>query len=534
MSLYQKVLVMSLRLKLLFSFIALSVLMVIIGVVGILNAQSTSEVVTIVLERTSPELFLLGQIEATANELRETAVHHNLVHLIGLESVEAEEFEAARTELTDLIAQYEAITEDREEYEEIAGYAEEMIQATAVLLRLGNTFVPGNVIADRLEGVELAEESFKEALHEAQDDETEQFQAELAAVVSADARAQAFYVISMVGTAILALVLSFFLTRLITKPVSNLKAVATRMMQGDYTQRAEANSQDEIGQLATAFNAMATTVENRDTDLRELNANLEKRVANRTAALTKANALAQESVRLKSEFMSTMSHELRTPLNAILGFSGIMLQGMGGEMDDDALHMVERIDLNSQRLLKLINDILDLAKIEAGRMELTNVPFQPRDLVKRWEAENGVLADKKALAFEVSVAANVPDVLYGDSERITQMAVNLLSNAFKFTESGEVRLYVFQEGDSWKIRVSDTGVGIPPHALNYIFDEFRQVDGSSKRVYGGTGLGLSIVRNMCRMMQGTITVTSELGKGSVFTISLPLHTQPETQALETA
>jgi signal transduction histidine kinase len=281
---------------------------------------------------------------------------------------------------------------------------------------------------------------------------------------------------------------------------------------------------------------MADTVENREADLRELNANLEKRVADRTAALTKANALARESVRLKSEFMSTMSHELRTPLNAILGFSGIMLQGMGGEMDDDAMHMIERIDSNSQRLLKLINDILDLAKIEAGRMELANTGFSPRELVKKWEAETGVLAEKKALQFGVSVAANLPDTLYGDPERVTQMAVNLLSNAFKFTDRGEVSLYVFAEpsNHTWNIRVSDTGMGIPPHALNYIFDEFRQVDGSSKRVYGGTGLGLAIVRNMCRMMNGTINVASELGKGSQFTITLPMQTQPEGQLFETA
>lgn len=244
--------------------------------------------------------------------------------------------------------------------------------------------------------------------------------------------------------------------------------------------------------------------------------------------LVVANNIAQESIRLKSEFVSTMSHELRTPLNAILGFCGIMLEGMGGEFDDEGRRMLERVNANSSRLLILINEVLDLAKIEAGRMELVNTAINPAQLAESWRLQTHILAEKNNLDFIVEVDPELPQTVYGDSERLTQIGINLLSNAFKFTESGSVKLAFRRHEDNWLIEVIDSGVGIPPHALNYIFDEFRQVDGSSKRVYGGTGLGLAIVRNLVRVMRGQVKATSELGKGSTFTVTLPLITEKES------
>jgi signal transduction histidine kinase len=314
------------------------------------------------------------------------------------------------------------------------------------------------------------------------------------------------------------------ISRSISRPIVALQSVSEQMSHGHYDVRATITSRDEIGHLGKAFNEMVASIEERDANLRELNTNLEKRVDERTAELQKANAIAQESIRLKSEFMATMSHELRTPLNAILGFSSILTNGMAGTIDEEAKHMVKRVETNSHRLLALINDVLDLAKIEAGRMELVSKPIQLRGMVSRWQSEMSVLGEKKGLAFETVIGPDVPDTIYGDSDRITQIVTNLLSNAFKFTQRGSVKLEVKREEDYLLIQVSDTGIGIPPHAINYIFDEFRQVDGSSTRVYGGSGLGLSIVRNMCRIMGGNVKAASVLGKGSVFTATLPLIT----------
>jgi signal transduction histidine kinase len=185
--------------------------------------------------------------------------------------------------------------------------------------------------------------------------------------------------------------------------------------------------------------------------------------------------------------------------------------------------MIERIHKNGQRLLLLINEVLDLARIEAGRMEIVSAPFDLHDMAGQWKSQMEVLAQEKGLDFTVTVDDKLPAQIVGDKDRITQIVVNLLSNAFKFTEKGAVDLTITGRTNSWVISVADTGIGIPPHALNYIFDEFRQVDGSSKRMYGGSGLGLAIVRNLCRLLNGKVSVTSEVGLGSVFTVTLPLE-----------
>jgi signal transduction histidine kinase len=333
--------------------------------------------------------------------------------------------------------------------------------------------------------------------------------------------------LAAVGTAIIGMVVALLFSRSITEPLTVLQN-ATQRIGSDLSYRIPIERQDEFGRVAQAFNAMSQRLYEREQELARRNELLVNEVAERK----RAEQQALESSRLKSEFLSTMSHELRTPLNAIRGFTSIMLEGMGGEIDAEARHMIERVSANGERLLGLINDILDIAKIEAGRMELVTENLKPHQLVEHWQSQMSVLAAQRGLAFDVQVDPNLPEIIQGDSARITQIAINLLSNAFKFTKEGKVSLEVRNgASDRWQIVVGDTGIGIPPHALSYIFDEFRQVDGSSKRAYGGTGLGLAIVRNLCRIMGGKIEVTSELGKGSVFTVTLPLVTVPQSEAI---
>ncbi len=247
------------------------------------------------------------------------------------------------------------------------------------------------------------------------------------------------------------------------------------------------------------------------------------------AELQIATRIANENARLKSEFLATMSHELRTPMNAIEGFTSIMLSGMGGvQYNDKAAHQIERVNANSKRLLALINDFLDLSRIESGRLELADMPFSPRQAALHWQEEIGVLAQKKNLQFEVSVDPEVPENVYGDEEAVSKVALNLLGNAIKFTEKGSVSLKLESDNNTWRIVVGDTGIGIPLHAREFIFEEFRQVDQTSKRLYGGTGLGLAIAQRFVRSMGGTITVKSEVGQGSVFTVTLPLKQEVES------
>ena len=199
-----------------------------------------------------------------------------------------------------------------------------------------------------------------------------------------------------------------------------------------------------------------------------------------------ANSMANEASRTKSEFLSTMSHELRTPLNAIIGFDELLLSGKPGTLTEKQAHQLDRIHSNGLRLLTLIDDVLDLARIEAGRVEIQPVPFVVSDMVEKLTAQSAGLLENKKFKFDITIKPTLDKVVVGDRDRIEHIMLNLLSNAFKFTHQGSVTLVVglADKPGFWGFSVIDTGIGIPPHAIEYIFEEFRQEDGSSRRVYG--------------------------------------------------
>lgn len=326
---------------------------------------------------------------------------------------------------------------------------------------------------------------------------------------------------------VLGALLIFVLRRNVITPLKDIQSAVQEMIGGNYQLQITGLSADEIGQLGDAFNTMAQTVQERQEDVNKVNQTLEQQLVELGKARDKALAaqrIADENSRLKSEFLSMMSHELRTPMNAIEGFTSIMLNGLGGvEFNDKADDFLRRIQSNSKRLLALINDFLDLSRVESGRIELAHMPFSSRQLVASWQAEIGILADKKNILLETNIDDGIPETLSGDAEAISKIVINLLSNAIKFTEEGQVTLSLkCSENNKWDIIVQDTGIGIPPHAREYIFDEFRQVDQSSKRKYGGTGLGLAISQKLVRVMGGSISLQSEIGQGSTFTVTLPV------------
>jgi len=267
---------------------------------------------------------------------------------------------------------------------------------------------------------------------------------------------------------------------------------------------------------------LAPTVEN----IRMVNT-LEQRVAERTKELQIATQQAEESSRLKSEFIATVTHELRTPLNAIEGFSSIMLSGMGVELPPHALRMMERISANSKNLIAIINDILDLSRIEAGFLQPARLPFRPAHLMVKWYEQIRVLAQQKNIVPTFILSPDLPAVLVGDEDAISKIVINLLLNAVKFTPAGgSVSLTLIPTSDNiyFQIIVTDTGIGIPAEAHEYIFEAFRQVDQSSTREYGGTGLGLTIVKKLTDALHGKINLISIPNEGSTFTISIPLQT----------
>ena len=226
---------------------------------------------------------------------------------------------------------------------------------------------------------------------------------------------------------------------------------------------------------------------------------------------------------MKSAFASMVSHELRTPLNAILGYADMLQEAVYGLLPDKQRGVVERIMANIGHLLSLTNNLLDQAQIEAGTLTLNVTSFSPADLIDSVHGVMSVLTQTKGLKLISQIADDVPTTLFGDRQRLHQILVNLVSNAIKFTEQGTVHVRGYRpDAAHWALEVSDTGHGIPAEAQAYIFEPFRQADDSLTREYTGAGLGLSIVKQLTEMMGGEIMMTSEVGRGSTFTVVLPL------------
>jgi len=249
--------------------------------------------------------------------------------------------------------------------------------------------------------------------------------------------------------------------------------------------------------------------------------------------LEEARDQALEAARLKSEFLANISHELRTPLTAILGFSSLLRRNHRGTCDVRQLNHLERIHQNGQHLLAMINDLLDLSKIEAGKVSIAPEQVHPGAVIEQVVDTLLPLAAEQDIDLEEIVEEGLP-TFQSDPIRLHQILLNLGSNAVKFTHRGGVILEARREGDAMVFVVRDTGIGIPAEALETIFDEFRQVDGSITREYSGTGLGLSVSRQLARLLGGDIEVSSREGEGSTFTLRLPLTpVEPATESLAT-
>jgi signal transduction histidine kinase/DNA-binding NarL/FixJ family response regulator len=331
------------------------------------------------------------------------------------------------------------------------------------------------------------------------------------------------------------------LMKYISGPIQHLVEVAHAVSQGqDYSIRAEHFSNDEIGVLSDGFNDMLAQIQERDTQLVLHQEQLEEQVAKRTCELETANAA-------KSQFLATMSHEIRTPLNALVGFSALARKTTDPAVLDQYHAVLEQA---SQTLMGLVNDILDMSKLEAGRMTLEALPLNLRAFFGSLEEQYRPLAVQKKLQFRLAVAESVPAWVMADPVRMRQIFVNLLSNALKFTETGEIICTVSHacqggDGDQAALRceIQDSGIGIPEDKQSQLFQPFSQLDPTITRRFGGTGLGLAIIHNLIQMMGGSIVVASREGAGSCFVVELPLPERvspereislPTRQALQTA
>lgn len=257
-------------------------------------------------------------------------------------------------------------------------------------------------------------------------------------------------------------------------------------------------------------------------ELRRLNAELEQRVIERTADLAKEKEKAESADRLKSAFLASMSHELRTPLNSIIGFTGIVLQGLPGPLNEEQKKQLGMVRNSARHLLELINDILDLSKIEAGQLEIDIKQFNVRESIEKVVRSLEPIAEKKNISLTNTIAPEV-NKLTNDRRRFEQILINLINNALKFTNKGSIHLECTVNGQKLVTRVMDTGIGIKPEDLDKLFQTFQQIDAGLTRNHEGSGLGLSICKRLVEKMGGKISVQSEWEKGSTFTFTLPLE-----------
>ena len=312
---------------------------------------------------------------------------------------------------------------------------------------------------------------------------------------------------------IIALFLGFVISWSFILPVRTVQNFLGRVAEGKFDATITVHNRDEFGVLTARVNQMSQ-------ELSRLYENQNQAAME----LRKLNEQLTHASQAKSAFLANMSHEVRTPMNAVLGFIEMILHGIYGNVPVELKEPLADIQTNGKQLLHLINDVLDLSKIEAGRMELSPDEYSVYDIVDTVRASLRSLSTENGLEFVVAAQKDIP-LAFGDSKRITQCLMNLTSNALKFTKQGRVEVWATVEGDMLVFRVSDTGIGVPADQIENVFEGFQQADPTITREFGGTGLGLNITKKFVEMHGGRIWVESELGKGSTFFFSIPLRVE---------
>jgi signal transduction histidine kinase len=487
----------SLRTKLLMAFLLIEMLLVSVGVIGLLSLREADQ-------RANQNVALQHKIEAYRQ-----MQHDTLRQLYGVST--ALEF-PDETTLTIALRQINQFGYDldrvsfvaKDEVALLNQVREEYGRFIAVVSHIVGLIHNGRTAeAKRSERVELS--PLADKLERLTNQLVNRAEADMVAGIDMSrqtyAKSQMLVAAVALASLVLTLVLGHAISRSVINPVGIIHDGLNRLAAGDFSQRIKVPNHDELGELAAHVNSTSE-------ELQQLYQRLE------------------EASRHKSQFLANMSHELRTPLNAILGFSELLLDGIYGDPPGKMRSAVERIQRNGRHLLELINDVLDLSKIEAGQFRLSLADYSVEELANGVYISVESLAAEKNLGLRIAVPPGLPPAR-GDERRLAQALFNLVGNAIKFTDAGEVRIVVEAKEDSYKFSVEDTGPGIDEADQSKIFQEFQQVDNSITKTKGGAGLGLAIVKRIVEMHGGRIWIESRLGHGATFSFLVPARLEQQ-------
>ena len=564
---------MKINIKLILGFLVVALLVGVVGYIGYSGVLNVFEHFDVIVDETAPELAILGEIGIQASRLQTEAVSFTLIRAEKAEEEEKEEekeeeaeFEAANKKLDKAIQQLEKAEEEEEEEEERARervFIEEIKESKIKLYNAALALINGKrqgksgpEILDLKEELEEIEEELEEIIDARITSERDELVRRGTLAEEIASTATKLILIVIIVAIILAIILGLFISRSISQPVTKLRDASIEIGKGKLGTKIDITSKDEIGDLANSFKDMTVDLQKSRKELQKLPQKLEKEVKERTAELEKSKKILEKGSKekekqrvatlhilkdvdkakkeleksyeelkgldkLKTQFLSITSHELRSPITPMKLQMGLLLENRFGKLTKKQKESLEMISKNAEHLDKLIADILDISRIQAGGLKIKPKKIQLADCIKETIENVKSSAHRENITLRAKIA-KLPEIT-ADKHRIIQVLSNLINNAIKFTPAkGKVTIEAEKQKNSVLVKIKDTGIGIAEKDLKKIFEPFFQVDSSYTRKYKGSGLGLSVCKGIIEQHNGKIWAESKLGKGSTFYLTLPL------------